>query len=53
MKKKCIVIFCTGMLIATAGYAFFDKFMAVPQKMMQMGQQMGQQLVQPRCDCND
>jgi hypothetical protein len=49
MGKKCIVIFCSGMLVATAGYAFFDKFFAVPQQMMKMGQQM----VQPKCDCND
>jgi hypothetical protein len=49
MGKKCIVIFCSGMLVATASYAFFDKFFAVPQQMMQMGQQM----VQSKCACND
>ena len=49
MKNKCIVIFFSGMLIATAGYAFFDKFMTVPKQMMQM---MPMQVMQP-CRCVD
>ena len=47
MKKRCIVIFFGGMLVATAAYSFFDKWMQVPQQMMQMPMQM----VQPQCGC--
>jgi|JYMV01.1.fsa_nt_gi hypothetical protein len=49
MKKKCVVIFFVGMLIATAGYAFFNEFMSMPGQMMQMPMQM----VQPQCECRN
>ncbi len=46
MKKKCILIFITGMLVTMSAYAFFN-MMQMPQKLMQMPQQF----VCSECSC--
>ena len=55
--NKCVAIFISGMVVATASYAFFNQFMQMPQQMMQMpGQVMGSMMVgsQPKeCTCYD
>lgn len=48
MSNRCILIFFLGVAITTSAYAFFN-FMEVPEKMMQIGQQM----VQPKCECRN
>jgi hypothetical protein len=56
MKLKCVLIFFSGMAISMMAMSFFN----MPQKMFEMGSQMGSQMVSPsqnpkticECKCN-
>ena len=47
--SKCVIVFSATVTISLASMAFFNKFMQMPQQMMQGSMQMMNQ-PQP-CDC--
>ena len=46
--NRSIVLFVAGIMVSVSAYAFFDRFMAMPEKAMMMGSMMIQG---QSCDC--